>query len=59
LLQKGMLHKGSLLFTHIFFSEMGLEPPLQVPIFDIATLTTFCEQILPDWLGILAFSLKL
>jgi hypothetical protein len=59
LLQKGMLHKGSLLFTHIFFLKWVLNHRCKVPIYDIAALRPSCEQILPDWLGNLAFPLKL
>jgi hypothetical protein len=41
LLQKGMIRKGSLLFTHIFFLKWALNCRCKVPICDIAALTAF------------------
>jgi hypothetical protein len=39
LLQKGMLHKGSFLFTHIFFIKWALKRRCKVQICDIDALT--------------------
>jgi hypothetical protein len=41
LLQKGMLHKGSLIFTHIFFLKWALNHCCKVPICDIVALIVF------------------
>jgi hypothetical protein len=41
LLKKGMLRKGSLLFTHIFFLKWALNCRCKVPICDIGALTAF------------------
>jgi hypothetical protein len=59
LLQKGMLHKGRLLFTHIFFLKWALNRRCKVPICDIAALTVFLQTYSSYWLGNLGFPLKL
>jgi hypothetical protein len=58
LLQKGMLHKGSLLFTHIFFLKWALNRRFKVPIFDITALTAFLRTDSSRLAGYSSFSSK-